>query len=98
MPSYPYYQPSARKTTRSPSQGTAKGMSAPNRPGAVAPPKASAVGEPAGALAQPISQSPIYDGEIGGEEIQLRFDREDLLKGMIYSEVLSPPKSKRTGR
>lgn len=97
MSSYPYYQPSAQKTTRNSSQGKSKGISTPNRPGAGAPLGVS-TNEPAGVMIRPMSESPIHDGEIGGGEIHLRFDREDLLKGMIYAEILSPPKSRRTGR
>lgn len=48
--------------------------------------------------AKPMMESSVYDCEIGKEEIQIHLNREDLLKGLIYSEILAPPKSKRMGR
>ena len=42
--------------------------------------------------------SPIYASEIGSKGPQVSLDKEDIVKGIIYSEILSPPKSKRTGR
>lgn len=47
---------------------------------------------------KPMMESPVYDSEIGKGEIQIHLNREDLLKGLIYSEILAPPKSRRTGR
>ena len=42
--------------------------------------------------------SPIYDGEIGKEMPVFSFDRTDMIKGLIFSEILAKPKCKRTGR
>lgn len=50
------------------------------------------------AASDSIENSPIYSSEIGKEAKPFRFDRNELTKGLIYSEILGPPKSKRTGR
>jgi len=46
----------------------------------------------------PIIESTIESSEIGRESLQIQLNREDLLKGLIYSELLAPPKSRRMGR
>ena len=50
------------------------------------------------AASNPIQESPIYSSEIGHEAVEIHLNREDILKGIIYSELLAPPKSKRMGR
>ncbi|MDI9475477.1 MAG: hypothetical protein ACOX0L_04360 [Natronincolaceae bacterium] len=35
----------------------------------------------------------VYEGEIGKEEIRVRFDKKSVLQGIIMSEVLQKPKS-----
>ena len=45
-----------------------------------------------------IETSPITAGEIGSENNLLDFDQEGVLKGIIFSEILGKPKSRRTGR
>jgi len=45
-----------------------------------------------------LDDSPIYSGEIGRDDIILSLDGENILKGIIFSEILAKPKSKRTGR
>lgn len=47
---------------------------------------------------QGMETSPIYTSEIGREIPQFTFSREEILKGLIYSELLGKPKSKRTHR
>jgi|GEM_PF-6192530 len=49
-----------------------------------------------------MASSQISDSEISKEEIRdqvvLNFDKEDLITGIIYSEILSKPLSKRKMR
>ena len=40
-------------------------------------------------------ESPIEAEEIGRENINLEPDRETILKGIVYSEILGKPKSKK---
>lgn len=42
-------------------------------------------------------ESLIYKGAIGENECPLSFDRENILNGIIFSEILGKPKSKRRG-
>jgi hypothetical protein len=42
--------------------------------------------------------SPLYNTEIGRETSLFSFEREDILKGIIYAEVLGKPKSRKAGR
>ncbi len=99
MASYPYYQPSTQKTSRSTTTGIARSAGNPQatRPAAQPKPVAESTEGPGEAFS-PISESPVYSSEIGREAIQIQLNREDLLKGLIYSEILAPPKSRRAGR
>jgi len=99
MASYPYYQPSTKKTTRSTTPEMARGTARPQpaRPAVQQQPAAESF-EGSGEATAPISESPVYGSEIGRESIQIHLNRDDLLKGLIYSEILAPPKSRRMGR
>lgn len=48
--------------------------------------------------ADPDDSSPIYAQEIGATNTLLTMDRTSLLNGIIFSEILGKPKSRRTGR
>jgi hypothetical protein len=103
MASYPYYQPSMQRSNRSVTPGAARGRSNPRPVNQTVPPPI--MGTPAaenfegpGETASPISESPVYSAEIGREAFQIHLNRDDLLKGLIYSEILGPPKSRRLGR
>jgi hypothetical protein len=99
MASYPYYQPSNQKTNHSTTPGMVKGTGNPPavRPAAQPKPVAESSEDPGEAFS-PITESPVYSSEIGREAIQIHLNRDDVLKGLIYSEILAPPKSRRTGR
>ncbi len=102
MASYPYYQPPPWKAKQT---STAPMPRATNKPPAARPkvnqePVAQNIeGSGEGELSvSPIIESTIESSEIGGESLQIQLNREDLLKGLIYSELLAPPKSRRMGR
>lgn len=44
------------------------------------------------------AESPITAEEIGKNNSLLNMDREDILRGIIYSEILGRPKARRRGR
>ncbi|MCX7772118.1 MAG: hypothetical protein N2376_03285 [Clostridia bacterium] len=46
----------------------------------------------------PIDSSPIYDDEIGKHDPLISLDSQSVLNGIIFSEILGKPKSKRMGR
>ncbi len=46
----------------------------------------------------PDDDSPIYNSEIGKNHYSLSLDRTSLLNGIILTEILGKPKSRRTGR
>jgi hypothetical protein len=99
MASYPYYQPSNQKKNRNITPGMARNAGKPQAA------KAAEQHQPAeeslegpGKATSPISESPVYSSEIGMEPIQVHLNRNDLLKGLIFSEILAPPKSRRMGR
>jgi hypothetical protein len=46
----------------------------------------------------PDNDSPIYNDEIGKNHYSLSLDQTSLLDGIILSEILGKPKSRRTGR
>jgi len=99
MASYPYYQPSNQKKNRSATPGMARNTGNPQAARPAAPPKPVAESpEGPGEAFSPISESPVYGSEIGREAIHIQLNRDDLLKGLIYSEILAPPKSRRMGR
>lgn len=45
-----------------------------------------------------IESSPIYAEEIGAEKKLFDFNTESILKGILFSEILGKPKSKKLGR
>ncbi len=99
MASYPYYQPSNQRAVRSRTPGMASntGNSQTTRPAAQPKPAEQSPEGPGEAFA-PISESSVYSSEIGRESLHIHLNREDLLKGLIYSELIAPPKSRRMGR
>lgn len=99
MAGNPYYQAQNQKTNLRTTPGMVRGAGKTQtvRPAAEQKPDAESSAR-SGISFQPIQESPIYSSEIGREAIQIQLDGEDILKGFIYSEILAPPKSRRTGR
>ncbi|MBP7175108.1 MAG: hypothetical protein KBA53_02675 [Thermoclostridium sp.] len=102
MASYPYYQPPPWKAKQSPTAPMPRATNKPPsaRPDANQKPAAETIESPGeGELSLGSSiESMIENSEIGRESLQIQLNREDLLKGLIYSELLAPPKSRRMGR